>query len=96
MQLFWNLGDHTRLSPGGDHHQHSDGELQGELREVLERACTPWPRVRAQGSSREGLYTTAPGQSPARGLRPLSCYDGQRTGPHSRLHLVLKGQGHSP
>ena len=31
MQLFWNLGDHTRLSPGGDHHQHSDGELQGHL-----------------------------------------------------------------
>ena len=65
---------------------------QGSSRE----ACTPQPRVRAQGSSREGLYTTAPGQSPARGLRPLSCYDGQRTGPHSRLHLVLKGQAHSP
>ena len=35
MQLFWNVGDHTRLSPGGDHHQHSDGELQGHL-------CVSW------------------------------------------------------
>ena len=37
-----------------------------ELREVLERACTPQPWVRAQGSSREGLYTVAPGQSPGK------------------------------
>ena len=29
MRLFWNLGEHAWLSPGGDHHQHSDGELQG-------------------------------------------------------------------
>lgn len=37
-----------------------------------------------------------PGSEPSTWSTAALIYDGQRTGPHSRLHLVLKGQAHSP
>ena len=38
----------------------------------------------SSASSRKGLQTAAPGQSPAHGLRLLSGYDGQRQWPQGR------------